>query len=322
MKSQEALLCMRFSKDDYKSTIIPVRKAKITFLEYLPNNNSVYFTLENMFNFKDIKSLKDASLMLPGNLQDQLSESLFFSADIDLPLSECTSWQEEDEAWSAYVDLIAKDTYFPINKEAKKSIFLRLRSISSKQRAEACKIHESYSSGIKHGILLHEGNSYDLIFMHRIPCLIGSSASIIKSKLTISSNTGNLEFNTLTDELSANYQRHILTVSAINPTMAYEEITIDKPESETIKTQSESVLNITSLKIPVKVKRSHWYRFKTKYAWLFLIWLSLFLGAIIKAYLGRKDDLFFTNNLNFILVSAGLAVLSAWGVYMLQQKNK
>jgi hypothetical protein len=125
--------------------------------------------------------------------------------------------------------------------------------------------------------------------------------------------SGNLELSRSEEEITANYQKHILNVSALKPSGTWEEIIIEPPEQ--VESQDGRIIHTASSRIPLKVKTSLWYRFKHIYFWVAIVWGSLFVGNVVDKVLEGTTDW------QLIIVSASIAVLSALGVYMLQQRS-
>ena len=125
--------------------------------------------------------------------------------------------------------------------------------------------------------------------------------------------SGNLELSPSEEDLTGNYQKHVLNVSATKPTGTWEEIIIELPEQ--VESQDERTVHTVNSHIPLKVKTSHWYRFKQTYLWLLIVWISLSVNVLLGHLLEGKT------NWNLIVASALIAVLSALGVYMLQRRS-
>ncbi|MFH1031932.1 MAG: hypothetical protein V1767_05175, partial [Chloroflexota bacterium] len=73
------------------------------------------------------------------------------------------------------------------------------------------------------------------------------------------------------------------------------------------------VIPTVKFQIPVKVKLSHIHRFKKTYFWLIIISGTLFGNVWVGQQLSKNPDA------KLIFVSGLLAVLSALGIYFLQQ---
>ena len=145
--------------------------------------------------------------------------------------------------------------------------------------------------------------------------MIGQNKSIKQSKLEYKISSDNLEFNRLEEDLTSNYQKHVLTLSALRPSGTYEEINIEIPE-DVASEDGEVIIQVVKFQIPVKVKLSNIHRFKKTYFWLILISVTLFGNAWIGPQLSNNTDP------RLFVVSGILAVLSAVGVYFLQQSPK
>jgi hypothetical protein len=271
--------------------------------------------MESLFSFNKMKSLSDVCLNIDPRKRDAIGGTLFFRADLSVPFTEteCENEGMEDADWVSFVDLIASEKSLPLKEEAKGALFIRFRVTSRKDLGKRGILHKSLSLGEVHGTILTEGSSYELIFYHRVPMLLGQNISIEKSLIKCKVPSGNLELSRSEEEISANYQKHILNVSALKPSGTWEEIIIEPPEQ--VKSQDGRIIHTANSRIPLKIKTSFWYRLKRTYFWVFIVWGSLFANAVINNLLEKKTDW------NLIIVSASIAVLSALGVFILQQRG-
>jgi hypothetical protein len=313
LTGKQVILCIRFRNEEKKWSILPVRKAVIRHIDPMPDNQSIYFSMEALYNFNRVKTLSDICVEIHPSERNAVSGTLFFRANLAIPLAECENEIVEDTAWVSFVDLIASEQKLPLKEEAKGALFIRFQVISSKDLGERGILHKSLSLGEVHGTILTEGSSYELIFYHRVPMLLGHNISIEKSLLKCRAPSGNLELSRSEEEITANYQKHVLNVSALKPSGTWEEIIIEP--SEEVKSQDGRIIYTANSRIPLKVKTSLWYRFKYTYFWVAIVWGSLFVGNVVDKVLEGKTDW------NLIIISASIAVLSALGVYMQQQRG-
>lgn len=313
-KGEEAILCMRFISDTFSNKIIPIRKILIHHIEFLTEPYSVYFTTEAMYSFDTIDNLSEACIELDELSNKKTGGALFFRLSINPPLVECRDQDSQVRAWTSLSDILANETLFPINENAKKAIFLHFVPFINKKPAPILEIHKSFSAGSVYGMDLIEGKSYEMIFYHRIPHLISHNTSISNSSIHIKARAENLELSRPKEDFSANYDRHVIDATAVDPTAAWEEIILE-PEATT-KTQAGDPLNSISVRIPFKVSISHLYRIRRTYIWLFMIWASLFCNTIVSYRINEKKDW------TLIVITAVVAVFSAFGVFMLQNKKK
>lgn len=309
----DAVLCMRFINENNSRLILPVRMVTIEKVDPMPDNQSVYFRMGPLYDFTKVKTLTDACMTIVPSEQTRIGSALFFEAGITVPRDKFTI-EREDEAWVAYADLIAKDSSVSINPDARRSLFIRLKGFTNKEPAKIDIINASVSTGKLWGTILGEGESYELVFYHRIPCMIDQNKSVKKSSLKYKVPSGNIELSTSEEELTGNYQKHMLNVSALKPSGTWEEIVVE-PQDKIESQDGATIILTTSMKIGVKVKLSQWYRFKRTYAWLALIWATLFLNVLI----GHQKDQ--VRDWGLIIASAVVAVGSAMGVYALQQRS-
>lgn len=309
----QVVLCMRFLLDEKRWSVLPIRKAVVRHIDPMSDNQSVYFSMGFLYDYTKVKALSDICVDIDQSERDAVGETLFFRANLDIPITECTNEAMEDVAWVSFVNLVAGEISLPIKEEAKGSLFIRFQGLSHKEPAKRGVIHKSWSLGEIHGAILTEGSSYELVFYHRVPKLITQNTSLKESLVRYKVPSGNLELSRSEEHLTGNYQKHVLNVSALKPTGTWEEIIIEIPEQT--ESQDGRKINTANTHIPLKVKTSLWYRLKQTYFWVLIVWGSLFLNVIVNSLLRGETDW------NLIIVSASIAVLSALGVYMLRQRG-
>lgn len=313
LKRQDVFVCMRFLDEKNKWLVLPIRKAKIEHIDPMPENQSVYFSMGPMYDFKGVKELSSICLEIDTSRRKEIGEALFFKSDIVVPINKFEE-TNEDNAWIRYTDLVAGDQNLNIHADAKNGLFIRFHGIKGNKEVKTGVINTSVSLGETRGAILSEGNSYELVFYHRIPCLIDQNKSIKRSKLEYKIPSGNIELNRWEEDLTSNYQKHVLNVTALSPSGTYEEIVIELPEKVDSE-DGETIINVVKFQIPVKVKLSHRYRFMKTYLWIIMISLTLFGNVIVGQQLSINVDS------KLIILSGILAVGSAIGVYLLQQKG-
>src|SRR5574341_1075745 len=169
---QSAILSMRFLTEHYEGLILPIREAQITYIDNIPDNHSVYFSLGRMVDFRKIGNLRDGCIELPSDeIKKLMGGELFLRSSVSISANVFADSENEDYAWSAYADKIANDETLPINKEARRSIFIRLSKIRSKKIVKVQEIYNSISMGKIYGPVLEEGGSYEMQIFHRVPSL-------------------------------------------------------------------------------------------------------------------------------------------------------
>jgi hypothetical protein len=309
-----AILGMRFLLDQKKWSVLPIRKAVIRYIDPMSDNQSVYFSMGSLYDFTKVKELSDICVDIDAYERDMVGEkSLFFRANLAFPITECENEMMEDAAWVSFVNLVASEKNLPLKEEAKRALFIRFQGLSRKEPVKRGAIHKSWSSGEIHGTILTEGTSYELVFYHRVPWLLDQHMSLKKSLMKYRVPSGNLELSRAEEDLTGNYQKHVLNVSALRPSGTWEEIIIELPEQ--VESQDGKKVYTANSHIPLKVKISHWHRFKQIYFWVLIVWVSLFVNSILGYILEGKT------NWNLIVVSASMSVLAAIGVYMLQRRG-
>ena|GEM_PF-6585313 len=310
----EAIVCMRFLAEEHKWKILPLRKATITYIDYLPDNHSVYYCAGPLYDFRSIEDLNEVCLEVGVEERNVIGESLFFFSELTIPHGKFVSEGDEDATWVRFSDLVAKERYLPIKEEAKRGLFLRFRKPAREHPAPVGVIHKTWHFGEIHGSTLYEGLTYELVFFHRIPTLIGTCASVEKIPVEYKISTGNVELNRSEEEFTGNYQAYVLNITALKPSGTWEEITI-APKQESAKAQDGQIIKTVKLPIPFKVNISIRHRLKTTYIWLGILWLSLFANVVIGHLLDEKTDL------RLIISSAIVSLLSTIAVFLLQQRG-
>ncbi len=312
--NKEVILGTRFRNEKNKWTVLPIRKVTIEHIDYMPDNHSVYFSMGPLYDFtaKEVKTLADACVKISPSDRNSVDDALFFEANLPVPLPECNEAQE-DPAWVMLVNLISQGKNIPLKKEATKSIYFRFNLLRKGKLTKKGIMYQSPSLGQKEGATLSEGASYEMILYHRVPLLLDKPISLTNSMIKFKAPTGNLEISPSEEELTGNYQKHVLNIAALKPSGAWEEIIIEMPEQ--IKSQDEKeTLLTTNIHIPLKVRKSFWYRLLRTYIFLIIIWGSLFAGNIFDKIIAGKTDW------TLIIISAVIAIVSAFGVYGLEQK--
>lgn len=313
---EKAIICMRFLDNNYKWYLLPVREAELTKVDYAPGNHSVYFRLGAYFNFGSVQDLRAACLELPPAEHDSVANHIFFRSGVQFPDSSFSDQINEEKVWTNYCDLIARDNSLTINNNARKALFLRFEVPATEIPAPVSPVYTSHNMGKIYGSVLSEGETYELVISHRIPALIARNISTKPITMEFKSPTSNFEISPSGEDVTGNYQKHILTLSAKKPSKAWEEIIISPPKEA--EAQDGSKILTIKLSIPVKIRASFWFRLKTLYIWLFLLWLSLFISVFLDKYLGIEEN---QSNAFLILGTAITTLISSIMIFILQQKN-
>lgn len=284
----EATLAMRFRSQEHQSLILPVRRVEITHIDFMPRSHSVYFTMGQMVNFARFDGLRSVCVEIPSDEADELvgEGPLFFRSSVKVPDDHFASEDEEPAAWTAYSDLIARDDTVSINEEARHSIFFRFRepivSGPTKKTAVTECLYDSAEMGRICGACLKEGASYELVISHRVPRLIGQDNTMGQLSVGYEVPSENIELNRTEEEYTANYQNHVLLLSANRPSGTYQELTV-KPEASEMVLEDDGKVRAVSLRIPVKVSMSLMYRLRTFWVWVLAVFVALALSSVLGA---------------------------------------
>lgn len=86
------------------------------------------------------------------------------------------------------------------------------------------KIGSGKLEGDIYGYELVDGKSYELVILHRVPLLIGTSDRMSPFEYTLSASEGRVEFSPRNEEISGSYQAHgfLLRAVAITPRQTLE----------------------------------------------------------------------------------------------------
>lgn len=308
---QEVVLCARFRTEGFEWFVLPIRKATIRHVDSLPDNHSIDFSVGPLYDFTRVAEFSSAGLYLSQGDQEKIGQKLFFRADLSVPLAKCPGGCGEDGAWAALVNLIGCSSAPPLRKEIREGLFIRVQALSRDKAEVVQQIHRSWSCGEKYGWQLVEGESYELIYLHRVPLLIGDNISLKPCQIKYKAPTGNLELSTSEETLTGNYQRHVISVTARKPSGTYEQIVIDIPDG--IESERGDIIRSVDWTIPVRVVASWRYRLRRVYVPLFLLWAGL-VGNVVVGYIKEGET-----DLALIGISALLALVSAVGVYLVQK---
>lgn len=311
----DAWLCMRFDSDEHRSKLLPMRKVKITHIDYLPDLHSVYFRLGPFYDLGTTEELQQACVEIGEEERGAIGNSLFFRSELVIPNGKLVSKDKEDGMWARFSDLIAKERALPFREETKRALFLRFREPSrEKEVARASLIHGSWNLGNIYGSIFSEGRSYELVFFHRIPGLIQTDTSVKNCHIEYGAPTGNVELSVSEEDLTGNYQRHVLGVTALQPSGTWEELVI-APKQESAGGKDGQRVSTVRLEIPFKVKKDLRYRIKRTWLWIMLLALFLCSKDVLAAILGGKQ------NAALIIGAALSATGAAILLLIIQQKG-
>ncbi len=312
-----AFLCLRAlpKSEEHRWSLVPVREVEITHIDYLPESNSIYFRMGRFFDYTKVSGFRESQIEIPESEREAIGDSIFFRSRLRLDSESFVDGAEEG-AWAKYAHLVAKDQDFPINDNARHAVFFRFRTLGG-EGASASRIHASPQEGPRYGSVLAEGTSYELVFYHRSPCLTGLDDSVEAIPVKYLASTQNIELNRVEGELTGNYQTSTLSVTALQPSGSWEEITIVPEGKTTLSQKGKKKLHLVKLPIPLKVKRSILHRFRTFWVYVLVLWLALsLLGAA--GFLGELAGEVLDVRLIFVtVVASGIASAA---IFILQQR--
>jgi len=278
LRDQDALLCMRFDDD---SRLLPVPRVVIKHVDYQPGNHMIYFKMGPLYDFTEVAALEDACVRLPDDEVGDIGDRLFFRSGLDVSRLLFADRAAEQRAWIKLCDLLAADDTLNINVEAKNAMFLRFDPpVLSREAIPSHFLHMSFQEGAKYGAVLDEGSTYELAVTHRIPALIGTDSLAPPIPVDYRPSTENLELSRLQEDFTGNYQTHTLVMFARRPSGTFEELVVGPAAEAFPLGQGESV-RTAKLHIPLKIRRSLWYRVRTKWFWVAVLASALSFGDFV-----------------------------------------
>jgi hypothetical protein len=268
---EPAILAMRF--EAARDRLIPIRGARLSSIER-EDDVFVYFRFGRFFEFPDPKAgtLESFSIPMPPEGISGTDDYLFFEASASLPNTSASD--AETHMWARLGELIDAEKRLPVAPEAKHGVFFHFRTPTTNTVAPVEEIGTSYTSGAKFGASLRERASHELVVLHRIPHLIGSRGSIEPVGATVEAK--NFEVAPEHLSISGNYGRHVLTVTGLRASAAWEEIVI-KPEIATVTTKTGESIRLLPLNIPLRATRNWKYRLRRR--WIPLVIIALAIGT-------------------------------------------
>ena len=324
---REVIIYIRFlSNPEAESVIIPLRKAEVVQVDYMPENLSIFVKLGPMYDFRGFDELRDAALSLNSQRLTLPQGRLVFEFKSSPACGGFVTPEEEHNSWTRYVDLLAGST-LPVAKEARAAIFLRMRQMETRRGPFAVKrLHDSSFSGSHYGSYMVEGERYEFIYCHRIPSLIGSKDGPRPFTLRYGQSDRSVRMSRDQDSVSQNYETHVLELAALHSSsLNLEELTIavEPKEPETLNSQR---LYAADLRIPYLVGAGWLYRFRRTGGLVALLAVSFFLSSLVSLYTPSQNSANPSNGLNsvsvvHIFISFGLASLAAAIVFIIQRRG-
>jgi len=192
---------------------------------------------------------------------------------------------------------------------------------------EVSRLQMSEGQGPIYGAVFREGLSYELTYAHRVPFLEGKNTTIAEIPLDYKPPTTSVELSSPTGTVIGNYQVSHLNLSALRASSSWGEMVI-QPHDKVLTAQNNTKINTFELKIPFRVERSLWYRFRTIWGFVLLLWLALTLVAGLAGFADIVKNISSGKPIDWDLykyylpVSALASALAALSVFLLQEKVK
>jgi hypothetical protein len=323
----EAVLGARFGKS-HQQFICPIRKVTVTHLEISAGVYSFYFRCGPLLDVRSAHALSDVAISIPPADRARLASYICFRAPLTPPAFVANDPAAEEQVWANFCELIVREPVLPIKDEARQSLFLRFRTpASGKQAASVSCLETSEGRGPTYGAVFLEGKHYELTYAHRVPFLEGKNTTIAEIPFDYKPPTTSVELSSPTGTVIGNYQVSHLSLSAIRASSSWEEVLI-QPHEKVLTAQNSDKINAFDIKIPFKVEWSFWYRFRTTWLFVLLLWLALTVVGSIAAFADIVKDISAGKAIDWALykyyipVSALASAFAALAVFLLQAKVK
>ncbi len=219
---------------------------------------------------------------IPPEERAAIGNRLFFETRLDFPSERFAEPVDEEEHWVRYTQALVESS-LPLKEDSRLAVFLRYQNpIHDGDSIEVGELYRAAQTGPVHGALLSEGQAYEFAYLHRTPGLVGTDVAFDRFRIEHVSLTGNLELERPDHESSGHYQPHNFQLTARAPTGRGEELIL-RPDRSAVGTDDGRELATFDVPIPLKVKRSFWYRAKTAWIWGFLLVTAFILVSMWEA---------------------------------------
>jgi hypothetical protein len=324
---RSAVIYIRFLSDpDSDSVLIPLRQAEIIGIDYMTDNLSVFVRLGAMYDFRKFTELRDAALKSNPEFASGSRRYLVFNPETSPHPADFAALENEHDAWTRYVDLLAGSTQLLVAQEARNAIFLRMRQMDTRRGPFAIKLlYRSKFSGSHFGTYMVEGEKYELIYCHRIPALIGSEDGPRPFALRYAQSDQSIRMSRERDLISQNYETHVLELAGQkSSSLNLEELVISADPAQPATLNSKE-LYTADLRISYRVGPGWSYRFRRTGALVILLAVSFFLSSLVSLYAthGPPNAQGQTSSVSVehVVLSFGLASIAAAIVFIIQRRG-
>jgi hypothetical protein len=266
------VLAARFQTQSDTWTVLPIRKATISHVRPTPDLRLIYFTLGAFVDFRTEERLEDLAVRVPEHEQEGVQRTLFFESTGDVP-DFAPKDADEDALWVRYTQLIVESS-LPFADDSRRSVFPRfLTPLKKRGPAKVTQLYSSALTGPTHGAMLHEGSAYEFGYFHRTPGLVATNTGFQRFRIQHLASTGNIELERADDEATAHYQFHTLQLGAARVSVRGEDLVL-RADKETVPTDAGDPLMTHDTQIPMRIRRSIVFRFRTRWSYLLLLFLA------------------------------------------------
>lgn len=272
---RQAALCIRFRDQAVHNQLVPFREVTLVSVER-EDDSFVYFKLGPFYDFSQAGALVDFAVPLPSSDGSPAHDLLMFEADA--ALTSVVSEERDAEMWGRFGELVAAEKTLPIAQEAKTGVFVHFRTPTATRLAVVGEIGTSFTSGAKFGASLPEQSTHELVVLHRIPHLIGTHGSIQPVGALV--NATNFEVAPKRLSVSGNYGRHVVTITALRASAAWEDISIE-PDVPEVRSASGDAIHLTPLSIPLRGTVDWFYRLKNRWFPLLLLAVAIGINGVV-----------------------------------------
>lgn len=231
LAGQSVLVGARFSTK-FTDRFIPIRRAHIIHVDSATGIYRWLFRLGEAIDFVGATNLADCAVQISAPV-----DHLAFRSDIEVPRAFAKDHSTLGASWKAFATLVSREKSFPINPDAKRSIFLHIQPIQSKSGMLApARIFKSWSGKNVYGFDLRQGHRYELTLSHFVPSLEKTNSTICRISIEPKLPAANVEPNSAELTLIGNYGSETLVLGAAAPSQTWEQLDLI-PSEKVYKSQ-------------------------------------------------------------------------------------
>jgi hypothetical protein len=275
LAGKPVLVAARFHTADASMLLLPLRWARIIYLEISAGLYSFTFRLGPAYQFQDAADLASRTIQTAMDV-----EHLAFRAG-DLPCSPLALDAEAlSVSWKAFAKLLVAESNLPINAEAKRSLYFHIMApTAAGAKTRVTRIRRLPSAEDVYGFRLRQGRQYQIKYAHYVPMLEGQDTTIREIMVEPKLASQNIEVNTAEATLIGNYGLDSFFLAAVTPTPMSQIFAI-APKEKMLASQAGAIqINTHRIELPVAVKWSlRWWLLRTFFPGLVLFLALTLIG--------------------------------------------